>query len=123
MAEFCGRTRREFLWQAGGGFTSLALAYLLDRDGFFARNVSAAPPAAPVAPPAPHFAPKARSVIFLFMYGGVSQVDTFDYKPALQKRDGQTVRIETRRHAFNEGKLLASKRSFKQHGRCGHWVS
>jgi hypothetical protein len=124
MAQFCGRTRREFLWQAGGGFTSLALAYLLDRDGFFARAASAAvPAAAPALRTVPHFAPTAKSVIFLFMYGGVSQVDTFDYKPELQKRDGQTARIETRRHAFNEGKLLASRRTFKQHGRCGHWVS
>ena len=124
MAQFCGRTRREFLWQAGGGFTSLALAYLLDRDGFFARRAGGAlPAAAPALKTVPHFAPKAKSVIFLFMYGGVSQVDTFDYKPELQKRDGDTARIETRRHAFNEGKLLASRRTFRQHGRCGHWIS
>src|SRR5512139_2828702 len=83
----CGRTRREFLWEAGAGFTGLALAYLLDRDGFFGRRALAAES----RPAVPHFAPRAKSVIFLFMYGGPSQVDTFDYKPELQKLNGKPV--------------------------------
>ena len=115
----CGRTRREFLWQAGAGFTGLALAYLLDRDGFFGRRALAAE----TGPSAPHFAPRAKSVIFLFMYGGPSQVDTFDYKPELQKRNGQKVKIETRRHAFSEGTLLASKRTFAPAGKSGLVIS
>src|SRR5579864_8742394 len=88
----CGRTRREFLWQAGGGFAGLALVDLLSRDGFFAKYAGAGegePAAADarylLAPKKPHFAPRARRAVFLFMNGGPSQVDTFDPKPALSK--------------------------------------
>src|SRR6478735_3010988 len=94
---FCRRTRREFLWEAGAGFTGLALAGLLSRDGFFASRADAASPEArsvsanPLAPRPPHFRPKAKSVIFLFMYGGPSHVDTFDYKPKLYALDGQNI--------------------------------
>jgi hypothetical protein len=124
----CTGTRREFLWQMGAGFAGLALADLLDRDGFFARRLNAAPPAAdhsgpPLAPRPPHFAPKAKRCIFLFMYGGPSQVDTFDYKPELQKRDGQEVELELRRGAVRKGRLLASRRKFGRHGRSGLWCS
>ncbi|NBW97045.1 MAG: DUF1501 domain-containing protein, partial [Planctomycetia bacterium] len=80
---FCRRTRREFFWEAGGSFTGLALAGLLD-GGFFARQTQAAtgvPFMNPLSARPPMFAPKAKSVIFLFMYGGPSHVDTFDYKP------------------------------------------
>src|SRR6185295_9906452 len=123
----CGRTRREFLWEAGAGFTGLALTYLLDRDGFFAKKAWAAghttAAANPLAPRPPHFAAKAKSVIFLFMYGGPSQVDTFDPKPELQKRDGEKVKIEIRRRQFVEGNLLASKRSFARYGKSGTWIS
>ena len=115
----CGRTRREFLWEAGAGFTGLALTHLLERDGFFGRSAHAAE----ARPAGPHFAPRARSVIFLFMYGGPSQVDTFDYKPELQKRNGQKVKIETRRHAFSEGTLLGSKRTFAPAGKSGLLIS
>src|SRR5947199_3170737 len=81
---FCCRTRREFLWEAGAGFTGLALTGLLSQDGFFASRAAAAAPAGnPLAPKPTHVAGKARSVIFLFMYGGPSHVDTFDYKPKL----------------------------------------
>ena len=89
--QFCHRTRREFFWEAGASFTGLALSGLLDQ-GFFARQAHAAGQAVPaegapftnpLAAKPPHFAPKAKSVIFLFMYGGPSQVDTFDYKPKL----------------------------------------
>src|SRR4051812_17106794 len=99
---FCRRTRREFLWQAGAGFTGVALAGLLDRDGFFNNRAAAAatiadsgPTANPRAPKPPHFVPKAKSVIFLFMYGGPSHVDTFDYKPELYRLDGKSIQIKT----------------------------
>src|SRR5437763_7601825 len=82
----CGRTRREFLWQAGGGFAGTALTCLLAQDGFFGASVDAAETpgqANPLAPKKPHFEPRAKRCIVLFMYGGVSQVDTWDPKPEL----------------------------------------
>src|ERR1051325_2386932 len=119
---FCHRTRREFLWEAGAGFTGLALAGLLDRDGFFANKamgstatvVSKSPN--PLAPKQPHFAPKAKSVIFLFMYGGPSHVDTFDYKPELYRLDGKTIQVKTkgRGGSKNEGRVVGPKWAFKQ---------
>src|SRR5262245_43458110 len=97
-ANFCGRTRREFLWQAGGGFASVALAGLLG-DDFFAAQSAAADGLTkfvnPLAPKKPHFAPKAKSVIFLFMYGGPSHMDTFDYKPKMVGMDNKTVQVKT----------------------------
>src|SRR5918911_882013 len=90
---FCRRTRREFLWEAGAGFTGLALTGLLSWDGFF--NRAAAAPANSLVPKAPPRPAKAKSVIFLFMYGGPSHVDTFDYKPKLYDLDGQTIPVKT----------------------------
>src|SRR5262245_39995868 len=89
----CGRTRREFIWQAGGGFVGTALTWLLAQDGGFARAATTTSSAH--ATRLAHFAPKAKSCIFLFMYGGPSQVDLFDPKPELNKRDGQpTPKLE-----------------------------
>ncbi len=83
IRQFCGRTRREFLWQTGGGFASVALSGLLG-DEFFARQAVAADGVSkfvnPLAPKPPMFPAKAKSVIFIFCYGGPSHVDTFDYK-------------------------------------------
>src|SRR5262245_39418290 len=89
----CGLSRREFVWEMGAGFAGLALTGLLASDGFFARHARAATPApdGPLAARPPQFPTKARSVIFLLMNGGPSQVDTFDYKPALQKYAGQPL--------------------------------
>src|ERR1700757_2001200 len=87
----CGRTRREFLWQVGGGFAGLALIDLLSRDGFFTPRASAGDaPAAPylLAPKSSHFPAQAKHAVFLFMNGAPSHVDTFDYKPALTKFNG-----------------------------------
>ncbi|HEV3344809.1 MAG TPA: DUF1501 domain-containing protein [Pirellulales bacterium] len=126
---FCGRTRREFFWEAGAGFTSVALAGLLSRDGFFGGSSAAAgeaaPHASPLAAKAPHFAPNATSVIFLFMYGGPSHVDTFDYKPDLFKLDGQTIPVKTKGRGGekDEGRVVGPKWSFKQYGESGQWVS
>src|SRR5439155_21712774 len=102
------------------GFTGLALTALLDGDGFFVRHALAATPDLnPLLPKPPHLSGKAKSCIFLFMYGGPSQMDLFDYKPELQKRDGQTVDMEIRRRSVQQSKLLASKRKFQQHCQSG----
>jgi hypothetical protein len=124
---FCGRTRREFFCEAGAGFTSVALAGLLSSDGFFRRAAAneALPQANPLAPKPPHFAPKATSVIFLFMYGGPSHVDTFDYKPELFQLDGKTIPVKTKGRGGekSEGRVVGPKWKFKQYGESGQWVS
>ncbi|OWK46755.1 DUF1501 domain-containing protein [Fimbriiglobus ruber] len=122
--QFCGRTRREFLWQFGAGFGGVALSAMLQADGFFGRATAAdATSTDSLAPKPPHFPTKAKRCIFLFMYGGPSQMDLFDYKPVLQKMDGKTADIEVRRRAVTKGKLLASKRKFAQYGKSGQWCS
>jgi len=118
----CGRTRREFLWQTGAGFTGLALASLLQEDGFFKR-LRASESEDPLAPKAPHFGAKAKSVIFLFMYGGPSQVDLFDPKPELAAKHGKTKKIEVRKDSFADVTLLGSTRQFAKHGQSGLEVS
>jgi hypothetical protein len=126
---FCRRTRREFLWDTGAGFTGLALSGLLAADGFLARQTRAADGetrwVSPMAPKAPHFSPKAKAVIFLFMYGGPSHVDTFDHKPELYGLDGKTIPVKTfgRGGKKNEGRVVGPKWKFKQYGECGKWVS
>src|SRR5829696_6974423 len=125
---FCRRTRREFLWEAGAGFTGLGLTGLLSADGFFNRAAANETPRSatnPLAARPPHFAPKAKSVIFLFMYGGPSQVDTFEYKPQLYALDGQTIPVKTfgRGGKKNEGRVVGPKWKFKPYGRCGKMVS
>ena len=126
---FCGRTRREFLWEAGAGFTGLGLSGMLENDNFFGKQAVAAdgvtPFVNPLAPKDPHFDPAATSVIFLFMYGGPSQVDTFDYKPKLYGLDGQTIPIKTkgRGGTKSEGRVVGPKWKFKQYGESGAWVS
>ncbi|MGH7201453.1 MAG: DUF1501 domain-containing protein, partial [Planctomycetaceae bacterium] len=126
---FCGRTRREFLWEAGGAFTSVALTGLLSADGFFDRSrlhgADGTPFVNPLAPKEPHFPAKVKNVIFLFMYGGPSHVDTFDYKPKLYPLDGQTVPVKTKGRGGekSEGRVVGPKWKFQQYGESGQWVS
>ena len=126
--DFCGRTRREFLWETGAGFTGLALSGLLD-DDFLSRQAVAADGQAkfvnPLAPRDPHFDPHATSVIFLYMYGGPSQIDTFDYKPKMKGMDGKTIDVKTfgRGGRKSRGRIVETRWNFRQHGRCGQWVS
>ena len=119
---FCGRTRREMLWQSGGGFGGVALAGLLSDDGFF--NSTARAEEGPALKTLHHPA-KAKSVIFLFMYGGPSHIDTFDYKPEMKGRDNQTVTVRTfgRGGHRNSGRIVEPRWNFKQYGQCGKWVS
>jgi Protein of unknown function (DUF1501) len=128
VRDFCGRTRREFLWEAGAGFTGLALAGLLGGDFFASQSVAADGVTKfvnPLAPKKPHFEPKAKSVIFLFMYGGPSHVDTFDYKPALVGMDNKTVKVKTsgRGGIKNEGRIVEPRWKFQQYGDSGKWMS
>ena len=113
--------RRAFLADVGMGFTGLALGAMLQRDGYGSER--------PWSPPdgRPHFTPKAKSVIFLFMAGGPSHMETFDPKPLLNKLDG-----EKKPEEFGEAKyqfvrpnarLLGSKRKFSKHGQSGIEVS
>ena len=121
---FCGRTRREFLWQAGAGFAGIGLVDALSRDGAFGSDPAAAS-GGPMAPKPPHFAARAKAVIFLFMYGGPSQVDTFDFKPRLYELDGKTIDIDTkgRGGSKRQGRVVGPKWAFRQYGQCGKHVS
>lgn len=125
----CTGNRREFVWEMGAGFGGVALTSMLADDGFFAKHAYGETAPAldgyrdPLAPKMPHFAPKAKRCIFLFIYGGPSSMDTFDYKPELQKRDGQEIEIESRRGITKKMRLLGSQRKFKQHGESGLWCS
>lgn len=126
---FCGRTRREMLWQTGAGFTGLGLTGLLSQDGFLSQQSVAADGQTtwknPLAARPPHFAPKAKRVIFLYMYGGPSHVDTFDYKPSMKGMDGKTIDVKTfgRGGHRNQGRIVEPRWNFKQYGECGKWVS
>ncbi len=122
----CGRTRREFLWQAGGGFVGTALTYLLAQDGFLSSARAGASPASPLDPKQPHYPAKAKSCIFLFMYGGPSQVDLWDPKPELTKHHGKPIPNLDKDPLFkvrNPGTLLASRHKFTKSGKSGIEVS
>ena len=116
----CNRplSRREMLRTSGAGFASLA------RTGLLAEEAAAAGRSDPLAPRPPHFAPRAKRVIFLFMHGGPSQVDTFDYKPLLARDHGKPLPFAKPRVVSAEtGNLLQSPWKFKQYGQSGAWVS
>jgi hypothetical protein len=125
---FCGRTRRQFIWEVGAGFSGVALAGMLD-NSFYANQAFAADGKTafknPLAPKAPHFPAKAKAVIFLYMYGGPSHIDTFDYKPTMYGRDNQTIEVKTfgRGGRRNVGRIVEPRWKFKQYGECGKWVS
>ncbi|MCE2797615.1 MAG: DUF1501 domain-containing protein, partial [Planctomyces sp.] len=128
VRNFCGRTRRETLWQSGCGFPGLALTSLLTSDGF--QHTAVADEAAvtfrnPLAAQAPHVTPRAKHVIFLYMYGGPSQIDTFDYKPGMYGMDGKTIEVKTfgRGGHRNQGRIVEPRWKFRQYGECGKWVS
>jgi hypothetical protein len=124
-------TRRHFFERCGIGLGSLALSSLLG-DGPSKHAVAADATANPLAPRAGHHAPRARNVIFLFMAGGPSQFELFDYKPGLQRYNDQPIPpsyLEGKRFAFMDTfskeppKLLGTRRKFARHGESGAWVS
>ena len=127
-------SRRRFLNQMGAGFGALALSALWRMEAQAAGKPAVElDPLNPFAARPPHFAPRAKSVIFLFMVGGPSHVDTFDYKPELQKLDGKPVPDSIRKavtatkfaNVFHgcKDELMGSPYKFTQHGQSGLWVS
>ena len=119
-------SRREFFTRAGSGLAGVALASMLAEDGYGA--TIGPPPLDPLAAKKPHHPPTAKSVIFLFMEGGPSHVDLFDPKPLLAKLDGKPIPdsigkpSQTSRGTGNNT-LMASRRTWKQYGESGMWVS
>src|SRR5213596_2613371 len=109
--------RREFLWRSGGGLGGVALAHLLGRQGLLA--------APGLAPGAMHFPAKAKRVVQLFMSGAASQCDTFDYKPRLIRENGTKWDPGEKVELFQSdpGQTMQSPWKWRQHGRCGKWVS
>ncbi len=112
---FSPLARRRFLWEAGGGLGGIALAWLSQQEVA----------ASPYAPKRPHFDPKVKRVIQVFCPGGVSHVDTFDHKPDLARHEGKEMTGKGKVDTFfgKPGRLMKSPFAFKQHGRCGAWVS
>ena len=116
--------RRHWLRDTGAGFGSLALACLLAREGRAGdANDSASSAVREVVRQQPHFAPRAKSVVFLFMYGGPSQVDLFDPKPELDRWHGKAIPVYREDHAFMTGKTnanaLRSPFRFSRQGEAG----
>src|SRR3977135_2720810 len=115
-------SRRELLRVSSTGFGGMALAALMGEEALAATVGSQAP--SPLAVKPPQFAPKAKRVIFLFMHGGPSQVDTFDYKPLLKRDHGKPLPFKRPKVVSSETfNLLKSPWEFKQHGQSGMWVS
>jgi hypothetical protein len=116
------RSRRSFLWDFGGGIAGIALLDLLKQDRILASNIAVE---SPLLPKKPHFAPKAKAVISLFMNGGVSQLDTFDPKRELDKRHLEAPPASLNIQTFfpNPGTFLKSPFSFKKYGEAGLEVS
>ena len=125
-------SRRDFLQRTGCGFGITALSALLAEQRLLAAPSIGNPQSAignplnPLAPKTPHFAARAKSVIWLFMNGGQSQVDTWDYKPGLVKADGQELKGFDKNTGFfsnDVGPLMKSPFKFARHGQSGTWVS
>src|SRR5262245_63514662 len=118
---FC--SRRELLQRLGGGIAGVAFADLLNHEGLLAQTLAQSK--SPLAPKPQHFPAKAKAVISIFCYGGVSQVDTFDPKPLLLKRQGETMTGvgEVRATMGTPGGLMPSPWKFQKHGECGMDIS
>lgn len=113
--------RRQFLGSMGTGVGSIALAWLLDREG---RAQTRQTEGRQAAPRGPHFEPRARRVVQIFCPGAVSPMDTFDYKPELARRHGQRLPGgDVVTFQGGNGNLMASPWRWRQHGQCGKRVS
>jgi hypothetical protein len=111
-------SRRQWLAQMGAGFGSIALSALLAEETLAAN---------PLAPRSPHYAPKIKRVIMLFMFGGPSHLDTFDPKPILARDSGRALPVEKRPRVVSfpnrMGNLVGSPFVFRQYGDSGTWIS
>src|SRR5262249_55675626 len=129
LGEIISRSRREFLTTSASGLGMLALGATLADDGVFSTPAQAAEAVDPLLPKAPHFAPRAKSCIFIFMEGAPSQADLFDPKPKLNELHGQKLpesMTKNVRFAFlkkDTATLMGTKRKFAKHGQCGMELS
>ena len=112
-------SRRHFLWNSGGGLGGIALAWMLVRDRASAMDLVTA------SARKPHFTPRAKRVVQIFCAGGVSHLETFDYKPHLAKMHGKSMEGRGENLGFfgQPGNLMKSIYEFRQHGKSGSWVS
>ena len=116
-------TRRQFLWDVGGGLGGVALSAMLHKDRLLAtQSISSKHP---LASRKAHFAAKATNVVQIFCPGGLSHVDTWDYKPELERRHGEAFDAELGKQTFAGvgGNYAKSFWKFRQHGQCGRWLS
>ncbi len=117
-------SRRSFLWRFGGGLGGVALAQMLGTENLLASGETGAPG---ILRHGLHHPARAKRVIQLFMNGGASQMDLFDYKPELVRRKGQPFDPGAGRHVeaptSEPGKVMGPAFAFRQHGQCGRWVS
>jgi len=120
-------TRRHFLWEMGSGLSGLALAWLLNQEqaGVAASAPFGELPGSPYAAKPPHFPGRAKRVINICACGGVSHLDTYDYKPDLIKHDGEELTGKGKIDTFfgQPGRLMKSPFAFRQHGQSGLWMS
>src|SRR5438105_3545707 len=127
--EYVLQSRRGFLTSAASGIGMLALASMLRDEGLLASEAGPAEAANPLAPKPPHFAPKAKSCICIYLEGAPSQVDLFDPKPKLNELNGQKLPesfTKNVRFAFlqkDTARLMGSPRTFRPYGQCGMELS
>ena len=117
-------SRRGFVQRFGTAMAGVSLSGIFPGDKVFAAPASAlADYTNPLKPRKAHFPTKAKACIYLYMYGGPSQMDLFDYKPELAKHHGKTIDIEMRRRSIRKEKILGPVREFKRRGQSGLWCS
>jgi len=123
MYDDFGFSRRELLLRTAGGLGGIALACLLAEDKALAGQIEN--PKSKIESPLPHFAPRAKRVVQIFCMGGVSHIDTFDYKPELEKHDGKAMTGKGKVDTFfgQPGNLMKSPFAFRRRGRSGLWAS
>ena len=117
-------SRRGFVQRFGTAMAGVSLSGIFPGDKVFAAPASAlADYTNPLKPRKAHFPTKAKACIYLYMYGGPSQMDLFDYKPELARHHGKTIDIEMRRRSIRKEKILGPVREFKRRGQSGLWCS